>query len=193
LAEFGIIDMKTPPLNTSGLTMLQLNLSHPTIAPQETQTWQNSSWHRILPLALAFWVSASLLLDFLVMPVLYQSGMMTESNFVLAGQSLFGSFNRVELLLGAVVLVGFLIKQQAPLLERESMGRNLPIALLLFGIAALYTYALTPAMTSIGFDAEVTGIIPTQMDTLHYVYWGLEALKITALSLLFSREFRLFR
>jgi hypothetical protein len=185
--------MKTPPLNTSGLTMLRLNLSHPTIAPPETQPWHRSPWHRILPLALAFWVSASLLLDLLVMPVLYQSGMMTESNFVLAGQSLFGSFNRVELILGAVVLVGFLIKQQTPVLERESMGRNLPIALLLLGIAALYTYVLTPAMTSIGFDAEVTGVIPAQMETLHYTYWGLEALKISALSLLFSREFRLFR
>jgi hypothetical protein len=182
--------MKTP-VNTSGLNMLRLNLSQP-IAPPETQPWQTSSWHRILPLALAFWMSASLLLDLLVMPVLYQSGMMTESNFVLAGQSLFGSFNRMELILGAIVLVGFLVKQQAPIVERESMGRNLPIALFLFGIAALYTYSLTPAMTSIGFDSEITGIIPAQMETMHYVYWVLESLKLVALSLLFSREFRLF-
>jgi hypothetical protein len=127
------------------------------------------------------------------MPVLYQTGMMSQSNFILAGQALFGSFNRVELLLGAIVLVGFAIKQQAPIVERESIWRNLPIALLVFGIAALYTYSITPAMTSIGFDAELTGVIPAKMETLHLVYWGLESVKLAALALLFSRDFRLFR
>ncbi len=171
--------------------MLRLNLSHP-IEPQKSHHWQDSSWHRILPLALAFWISSSLVLDFLVMPVLYQSGMMSDSSFVLAGQALFGSFNRVELLLGAIVLVGFAIKQQAPIVERESIWRNLPIALLVFGIAALYTYGVTPAMISAGFDAELTGVIPEKMQTLHFAYWGLESVKLVALSLLFSRDFRLF-
>jgi len=154
--------------------------------------WQDSTWHRMLPIVLLFWISASLVLDLLVMPVLYTSGMMAESNFVLAGQALFGAFNRVELVLGAIVCVGFWTKQQMPQTERESLFRNIPIALLVFGIAALYTYAVTPAMSGLGFAQEATGIVPAQMDSMHMAYWGLESIKLSALSVLFSRDFRLF-
>jgi hypothetical protein len=154
--------------------------------------WQDSAWHRVLPIVLIFWLSASLVLDFLVMPVMYTSGMMAESHFVLAGQALFGAFNRMELLLAAMVCVGFWIKQQTPEIERESMFRNLPIAALLLGIAVLYTYLVTPAMSGLGFMEEATGIVPAEMTTMHGFYWTLECVKLFGLSLLFSRDFRLF-
>jgi Domain of unknown function (DUF4149) len=154
--------------------------------------WQDSVWHRILSIVLIFWLSASLVLDFLVMPVLYQSGMMAESHFVLAGQALFGAFNRLELLLAAIVCVGFWIKQQTPAIERESLFRNLPIAILLFTIALSYTYIVTPAMSGLGFMEEATGIVPEQMTTMHGLYWILETVKLGSLSVLFSRDFRLF-
>lgn len=155
--------------------------------------WQDSTWHRILPVVLIFWLSASLVLDFLVMPVLYLTGMMAESHFVLAGQALFGAFNRMELLLGAIVFVSFWIKQQTPELERESMFRNLPIAAMLLGITVLYTYIVTPAMSGMGFMEEATGIVPAEMTMMHGLYWVLESVKLFGLSLLFSRDFRLFR
>jgi Domain of unknown function (DUF4149) len=154
--------------------------------------WQDSPWHRILPIALLFWLSASLVIDFLVMPVMYTSGMMAESHFVLAGQALFSAFNRIELILAATVCVGFWIKQQTPEIERESVFRNLPIAVVLLTIALLYTYFVTPTMSGLGFMEESTGIIPNQMNTLHTLYWLLESVKIFSLSLLFSRDFRLF-
>jgi Domain of unknown function (DUF4149) len=154
--------------------------------------WQDSTWHRVLPIVLIFWLSASLVLDFLVMPVMYTSGMMAESHFVLAGQALFGAFNRMELLLAATICVGFWIKQQTPEIERESMFRNLPIAVILLTIAVLYTYIVTPAMSGMGFIEESTGIIPAGMNTMHGFYWMLESVKLFGLTLLFSRDFQLF-
>lgn len=154
--------------------------------------WQDSVWHRILPIALLFWMSASLVLDLLVMPVLYQSGMMADSHFVLAGQALFSAFNRMELLLGAIVLVCIAIKQQLPLMERESPWRNVPIAVLMFGIAILYSYGITPAMSGLGFAAESSGVIPESMGTMHIAYWALEGVKLMGLGILFNRDFQLF-
>lgn len=154
--------------------------------------WQDSTWHRILPIVLIFWLSASLVLDFLVMPVMYTSGMMAESHFVLAGQALFGAFNRMEMLLAAMVCVGFWMKQQTPEIERESMFRNLPIAVMLLGVTVLYTYFVTPTMSGLGFMEETTGIVPAGMATMHGFYWVLESTKLFALTLLFNRDFQLF-
>jgi hypothetical protein len=147
--------------------------------------WQDSNWHRVLPIVLIFWLSASLVLDFLVMPVLYTSGMMT-------GQALFGAFNRMELVLAALVCVGFWVKQEMPITERESPFRNLPIAFLLLGIALLCTYFVTPTMSGLGFVEQSTGIVPEQMNTMHSVYWMIESVKLVGISVLFSRDFRLF-
>ena len=154
--------------------------------------WQDSTWHRVVPIVLIFWLSASLVLDFLVMPVLYTSGMMAESHFVLAGQALFGAFNRMEMVLAALVCVGFWVKQEMPISERESPFRNLPIAFLLLGIALLCTYFVTPTMSGLGFIEESTGIVPEQMTTMHSVYWMIESVKLAGIAVLFSRDFRLF-
>ncbi len=48
----------------------------------------SSSWKVILLLTLGFWLSSILMLDGIVMPALYTSGMMTEPNFAIAGYSL---------------------------------------------------------------------------------------------------------
>ncbi|NJK28011.1 MAG: hypothetical protein HC925_05090 [Coleofasciculaceae cyanobacterium SM2_3_26] len=63
-------------------------------------------WQMFVFAVLGFWLSSSLMLDFVVMPSLYVSGMMDASGFAVAGYSMFGSFNRVELLCAGLGISG---------------------------------------------------------------------------------------
>jgi hypothetical protein len=138
-------------------------------------------WQAAVLFTLMFWLSGSLILDTVVMPVLYTSGMMGDSGFAAAGYSLFWVFNRVELLCAAVVLTGILIRYR--LLNTESRLDQKPIflAAILLMVALVYTYGLSPQMSSLGlqlnlFDApEET---PVLMNSLHVGYWLLELLKL---------------
>jgi hypothetical protein len=58
--------------------------------------------------ALGFWLSGSLLLDFVIMPGLSAVGMMSQANAATVGYSLFWIFNRIELLCAALVLTSLL-------------------------------------------------------------------------------------
>jgi hypothetical protein len=64
---------------------------------------------------------------------------------------------------------------------------------LLLGIALLCTYFVTPTMSGLGFVEQSTGIVPEQMNTMHSVYWMIESVKLAGITVLFSRDFRLFR
>jgi hypothetical protein len=157
--------------------------------------WQ-FNWESILLAVAAFWLSSSLLLDFLLMPTLYESGMMTAPDFAAAGYSIFWLFNRVELLCGAVILSGLLVLRQ----QRGSTGvvisgsRSrwaLMLGGLLLVIALAYTYVLTPQMGALGIHlsnpavdplpAAVGQSVPAGMGLLHGLYWALEALKLFAI------------
>jgi len=62
------------------------------------------NWQNIVTLTLSFWLSGSLILDWVIMPSLYVSGMMTQAGFATAGYLIFWNFNRIELLSAALVL-----------------------------------------------------------------------------------------
>ncbi|PHJ97770.1 membrane protein, partial [Nostoc linckia z7] len=66
-------------------------------------------WQTAIILTLGFWLSASLVLDWVIMPSLYLSGMMNQGGFTTAGYAIFWNFNRMELLSAAVVLTGALV------------------------------------------------------------------------------------
>lgn len=138
------------------------------------------SWQMATAAALGFWISCSLMLDFVVMPGMYVSGMMTQPGFAAAGYSIFWAFNRVELLCGAAVLTGLL----AWLSTESIVGRRSLIALgmLLLAIPMVYTYGLTPMIGALGlqldwFTAPAIAPVMTQM---HQGYWILELTKLVA-------------
>lgn len=128
------------------------------------------------------WMSASCLLDLVIMPGLYVTGMMSEPGFVQAGDLIFSVFNRLELVAGALVLTGALLCQKAlpPAISLPKI--TLIIAGLLMVIPLVYTYELTPQMSGLGIQLSLfdAAEVPASMDRLHLVYWGLEGLKVAA-------------
>ncbi|MDX2244239.1 MAG: hypothetical protein NW224_26500 [Leptolyngbyaceae cyanobacterium bins.302] len=146
-------------------------------------TSKQSSWQTILVLVLAFWLSGSLLLDGLVMPALYAAGMMAEPGFASAGYSLFWIFNRVELVCAAATLSCVLVLRYA----RHPWNRpglvSVGVAGLLFAIALIDTYTLTPSMSALGIHLNWltdTVEVPAGMDQLHMSYWLLDMVKLLA-------------
>jgi hypothetical protein len=147
-----------------------------------------------LSILLGSWLGASVALDFLVMPAMYQSGMMLEPGFAAAGMALFATFNRLEVLVGALVLVAVLFRRSYAQNEAHHSlgGWGLPVGLV--AIALLNTYCLSPYMSGLaaqltgGFDA--TTAVPPQMNGMHLLYWGLEAVKLGAIAVLLRRTFR---
>ncbi|EKQ67856.1 hypothetical protein OsccyDRAFT_4149 [Leptolyngbyaceae cyanobacterium JSC-12] len=139
-----------------------------------------SGWKTILVLVLAFWLSSSLLLDGLVMPSMYVSGMMTEPGFATAGYSLFWLFNRVELLCAALIFTSVLVLRYS----RHPWNRpgyfTVLASALLMVIALVDTYGLTPQMSALGLQLNwFTPSEPsTLMNQLHIEYWLLDCLKI---------------
>ncbi|RZM78735.1 DUF4149 domain-containing protein [Leptolyngbya iicbica] len=162
----------------------QSNFSRPTWTP----------W--VLAIA-AFWLSSNLLLDFLVMPIMYVSGMAADSNFAIAGYSLFWSFNRVELLCAAVLLTGILAMQHRPqefeVCHSGSRCRwALACGIALLGLILADAYILAPQMSAMAFDLEnarQSAFAPV-MAGMHSLYWLSEICKLACLGglawLLFS-------
>jgi Domain of unknown function (DUF4149) len=141
-----------------------------------------SVWPRIVTVVLAFWISSSLLLDLVIMPTLYMSGMMAGPNFAIAGYDLFWIFNRIELLCAAIVVTGLLVHQQLKPKGHRTYGKFF-LGCLMLAIALTCTYGLTPNMTALGaqLDLYKAGVeIPNAMNILHLGYWVLEAFKLVA-------------
>ncbi len=141
---------------------------------------KRSSWQTAVIFVLAFWLSSSLLIDFLVMPSLYATGMMSQPGFAAAGYVLFWLFNRVEVLCAATALTGLLALR----INQDSHHRKGWIALALAGvllaIALIYTYGLTPHMSALGLQLDLFNQVvevPATMNQLHSSYWILEVLK----------------
>ncbi len=155
------------------------------------------NWDALVLLVVTFWLSSSALLDFLLMPMMYESGMMAAPNFATAGYSIFWLFNRVELLCAAGILTGLLaLRQRRSQFDVIASGAQsrwaLMIAGLLLAIALIYTYILTPQMSALGINlngdfltgdfltGETSQSLPQAMGYLHVLYWGLEAVKLLA-------------
>jgi hypothetical protein len=142
-------------------------------------------WQNTIIITLGFWLSASLILDWVIMPSLYVSGMMTQSSFATAGYTIFWNFNRVELLCAGLILTGVLALSKNHFnLQRSSIL----LATVLLAIALVDTYFLTPQMSAIGlqlnwFEASET---PAQMNLMHGAYWLIEAVKLAVAGTLFT-------
>ncbi len=137
-------------------------------------------WQILVITTLAFWVSVSLLVDLVLMPSMYATGMMIEPGFASAGYSIFWIFNRMEMLCGAIALTGILLlalQQWAA----DTRWTSISIAVILMAIPLIYTYALTPSMSALGMPLDLftfTTETPAPMTLLHGGYLGLEFLKV---------------
>ena len=137
-------------------------------------------WQTIVVLTLGFWFSGSLILDWVIMPSLYVSGMMTQSGFATAGYSIFWNFNRLELLSAALVLTGMLAlgTQSAA----NGWRRGVALSVMLLAVSLIDTYFLTPQMCAAGLHLNLFEAVeaPTAMGQLHTAYWVLEVAKLGA-------------
>ena len=141
--------------------------------------FHRSIWQTAIISTLGFWISASLVLDWVIMPSLYVSGMMNQSGFSTVGYVIFWNFNRLELLSAAFVLTGLLAICQIQLRWRSN---SIIFAGILLAIALIETYLLSPQMSSLGTQLNLFAIeqtFPPAMNILHSAYLTLEALKLS--------------
>ncbi|MGF1491260.1 MAG: hypothetical protein ACFBSC_02165 [Microcoleaceae cyanobacterium] len=154
-------------------------------------------WLAIILGIFAFWMGGSLVLDMVVMPSMYMTGMMEQPDFVLAGSFMFSVFNHVEILCAATGLTGILILG-ATLPEGFSnrIRTMMILSLFLVGVSLVYTYGLTPEMSSLGISLDLfneTAVFPKEMIQLQLEYWGLEVLKLATAGLVAGWCLRNFR
>jgi hypothetical protein len=154
---------------------------------------KRSPWSVIILFALVFWLSASVILDLVVMPSLYAAGMMSQPGFASAGSMIFGAFNRIELIGAALIASGIFVvcTSQQPLANRPRIAMIL--AVLLLGIVAIDTYGLAPQMSALGAQFnlfESAESAPEAMNWMHGSYFGLELVKLGAIATLASWCYR---
>lgn len=145
------------------------------------------NWSTILLATLTFWLSGCLILDFLIMPALYASGMMGTPNFAATGTLLFSLFNRLELLCAAIGVTGFLVLINTHRHTGHKGQIAIILSFILMGIVLVDTYGLTPEMTALGAQFNLlnpTPEIPATMDQMHEEYFALETLKLGVAGLL---------
>ncbi|MFN6570712.1 DUF4149 domain-containing protein [Dendronalium sp. ChiSLP03b] len=145
-----------------------------------TVEFKRPIWQTAVMFALGFWLSASVVLDWVIMPSLYFSGMMSQTGFSTAGYVIFWNFNRIELLSAAVVLTGVLALRKT---QSRWHISGIVLSIMLLVIALLDTYFLTPHMSAVGTHLnlfEAASAIPAQMNLLHGSYFVLEVVKLIA-------------
>ena len=144
---------------------------------------QRPAWQTIIIFTLAFWLSSSLVLDLVIMPGLYASGMMAGSGFATAGYLIFWIFNRIELLCAALVLTGTLALAHTQITTEKSRRNAIILSIILMLVALVYTYGLTPQMSALGLNLnlfEEAVEVPGTMNAMHSGYWVLEIIKLVA-------------
>ena len=138
-------------------------------------------WQAIVMVALIFWLSGSLIIDLLVMPSLYVSGMMVSPDFAAAGNLMFWGFNRVELICSGLVATGLMVLSNSLGNFGKRSRTAILLSLVLLTIALIDTYALTPQMSALGMQLNLfdsAAELPAGMNLLHKGYFFLEALKL---------------
>ncbi|MEM6868161.1 MAG: hypothetical protein AAF528_07255 [Cyanobacteria bacterium P01_C01_bin.121] len=159
------------------------------------------SWDALVLLVATFWLSSSVLLDFFMMPMMYESGMMNAPGFATGSYSLFWVFNRVEVLCAAAILTGLLVmRERRSQFDVVASGARSRWALLagagLMAIALTYTYYFTPHLSALGlnlsagFSETLSVREASEMGLLHIAYWGFEAFKIAGVALLMRLCYR---
>lgn len=150
-------------------------------------------WQTVAMFALGFWLSGSLIVDFVLMPCLYTAGMMNQASFATTGYSIFWIFNRIELLCAAVVLVSLLALRGTSHLYLYVRRWAVFLAAVLLTIAIIYTYIMTPQMSALAVQLNLfepaTGI-PSGMVSMQGGYWLLETIKLTAGAIVLSWCYR---
>lgn len=142
---------------------------------------QDDRWQRIVMITLAFWLSGSVIVDLIIMPGLAAAGMTTQPGFASAGYLLFGVFNHLELLCGALVMTGLLVISSHQ--EIAKSKRSIVLSGILLAIALIYTYILTPEMSGSGLQLnlfEPVKSLSGKMMEMQYSYWLLELGKLVA-------------
>jgi len=155
-----------------------------------------TQWSVFVFVTLCFWLSASFVLDFVIIPSLMEAGMMTQAGFASAGYSMFGFFNHIELLCAGIVLTGVLILNQNHVLPEKQQQWSVILSSLLLGIALVCTYVLTPQMSGLGLDLnwfDTTSAMSAEMMEFHVGYWGLELMKILASGVLLVWSLRAWK
>ncbi len=137
-------------------------------------------WQAIVMVALIFWLSGSVILDLLVMPSLYVSGMMVSPDFATAGNLMFCGFNRVELICSGLVTTGLMVLSDLAGDFGKRSRTAIILSLVLLTIALIDTYGLTPQMSALGMQLNLfdAAEVPAGMNLLHQGYFVLEALKL---------------
>jgi Domain of unknown function (DUF4149) len=147
-------------------------------------------WQTVAMGSLGLWLGGSLVLDLVVMPTLWTTGMMESSGFASASYSIFWIFNRVELLCAAAALSSVWALVEVSRATLKTKREMLASAVMLLLIALSYTFGLTPYMSGLGINLDVlatTKAVPTEMNQLHAIYWVLEASKLGIAGLLLSK------
>ena len=162
-----------------------------------TLSLRQFNWDAFVLLIVTFWLSSSVLLDFFMMPMMYESGMMSTPEFATGSYSLFWLFNRVEVLCAASILTGLLVirekRSQFDVLASGSRSRwALIISGGLLAVALTYTYFLTPHLSAMGLNLNQFSVeaAPAQMSGLHLAYWALESFKLVGAALLVKLCYR---
>ncbi|MCC0177023.1 DUF4149 domain-containing protein [Waterburya agarophytonicola K14] len=162
-----------------------------TISPRSPKS---PNWSTIIMFALGFWLSGSLVFDFLVVPGMLTTGMMNEPGFASAGYVIFGTFNHLELLCAAIILAGCLVYRFGDLFNQQVSYKSVLTAATLLAIALVYTYFFTPQMSSAGMSldlfATTTEKTSTTMTVMHLGYWSLEVTKLFCATALLRTFFR---
>ncbi len=160
-------------------------------------SFRQFSWDALVLLVVTFWLSSSVLIDFFMMPMMYESGMMNEPGFATGSYSIFWLFNRVEVLCAAAILTGLLVlkEQRSPsdIIASGSCSRwALMIGVSLLAIALTYTYVLTPHLSALGLNLSDNLVepIPAKMGLIHLAYWVLEAVKLAGAAFLMKLCYR---
>ncbi|MEZ2319203.1 MAG: hypothetical protein ACBR15_09430 [Microcoleus sp.] len=145
-------------------------------------------WQAIVMVALIFWLSGSLIIDLVIMPSLYVSGMMTSPEFATAGNLMFWGFNRVELICAALAMTGLMVLSNLSTGFGKQSRTAIILSLVLLAIALIDTYALTPQMSALGMQLNLfdSPEVPTSMNLLHKGYFALEAVKLAVGATLLS-------
>ena len=141
------------------------------------------NWQPIILSALGFWLSASLVIDLVVMPSMYSSGMMSEPGFATAGYSMFWVFNRIEILCAALSVTGLLILHGQGEASESKRNPAIILSIILLAIALADTYGFTPHLSAMGMDLDVLASarsFPSAMIPMQLGYWIVELLKLVA-------------
>ncbi len=145
-------------------------------------------WQNLAIGSLGFWLSGSSILDLVIMPTLWTTGMMESSGFASASYSIFWIFNRVELLCAAAILSSiWALSKLSARIDRQP--QIMAGAVVLMAIAMSYTFILTPYMSGLGIDLDIfatTKSLPVEMNQTHAIYWVLEASKLGIAGMLIS-------